>query len=151
MSDKIKYICYCVKVELLLFLLILFISACTERKSRTPRNLNQAIGWEETIQKEYSIIYIKLNHIDSIQDKTILKNQLDEEILSILEKSKLGTKAENDLPSENDYHFVVGKNYQKAILKILEVAKYQGLQDQITVYKRNYQSEINWTNIVVYP
>jgi hypothetical protein len=63
----------------------------------------------------------------------------------------LGTKAENDLPSENEYHFVVGKNYQKAILKILEVAKYQGLQDQITVYKRNYQSEINWTNIVVYP
>lgn len=150
MSDKIKYICYWIKVELLLLFLILFISACRERESRTPRNLNQAIGWEETNPQEYSIIYIKLNTIDSISDQTIRKKQLDEAILKSLETNKLGTKAENDLPSENDYHFVVGKNHQKVILKIKEMAKYQGLQDHITVYKRDYQSEKNWTDKIIY-
>jgi hypothetical protein len=150
MPEKIKYICYCVKLELLLFLIILFISACTERESRTPRNLNQAIGWEKNNPEKYSIIYIKLNSIDSISNQTIRKKQLDEAILSSLEKSKLGTEAENDLPSENDYHFVVGKDHHKAILKILEVAKYQGLQDHITVYRRDYQSETNWTDKIIY-
>ena len=150
MTDKFKHISYQAKVELLLFLLILFISACSENESRTPKNLNQAIGWDTPILDEYSIIYIKLNHIDSIKDRTILKKQLDEDILRSLEKSKLGTKAENDLQSEIDFHFVVDKDYKKAILKIQEVAENQGLTDHITVFKRDYQSENNWTDKIIY-
>jgi hypothetical protein len=136
---------------MLLFFTVLLISACTENESRYPKNLNQAIGWDKSIPEEYSVIYIKLDLIDSIQDKTIHKQQLDEAILRSLEINKLGTIAENDLPSENDFHFIVGKDYQKAILKIMEVAKYKGLKDHITIYKRDYKSEKNWTDKIIYP
>ncbi len=150
MPDKIKNLCSLSKIEMLLFFTFLFITACTESERRIPKNLNQAIGWDKPTLEEYSIIYLKLNHIDSIKDKTILKKQLDEDILRSLEKSKLGTKAENDLQSEIDFHFVVDKDYKKAILKIQEVAKNQGLQAHITVYKRDYQSENNWTDKIIY-
>jgi hypothetical protein len=151
MPSKFISSCSLIKIKLLLLFTVLFISSCTESESRYPKNLNQAIGWDKSIPEEYSIIYIKLDLIDSIQDKTILKKQLDEAILSSLHTYKLGTKAENDLPSENEYHFVVGKNYQKAILKIQEVANNQGLKDHITVYKRDYQSEKNWSDKIIYP
>ena len=151
MPGKFNKSCSFGKIKLLLLFTVLFISSCTESESRYPKNLNQAIGWDKPILEEYSIIYIKLELTDSIQDKTIHKKQLDEAILRSLETNKLGTLAENDFPVENDLHFIVGKDYQKAILKIREVAKYQGLIDHITIYKRNYKSEKNWTDKIIYP
>jgi hypothetical protein len=79
------------------------------------------------------------------------KRKFDEEVIRELKTNKLGDQVENDEDRETDVHFIVVKEYQEAISAILSAAKAFHIEQQITVYKRKYQSFDKWTDKIVYP
>lgn len=79
------------------------------------------------------------------------KRRFDAAVLKALRANRIGEQAENDEERETDLHFVVSKDYRKAMATILNVAKTYKREHQITVYQRDYQSFDKWTDKVVYP
>jgi hypothetical protein len=60
--------------------------------------------------------------------------------LQELRSNRIGDQADKDEQGEADFHFIVSKDYQKAVAAILLVAKRYKMEQQVTVYKREYRS-----------
>ena len=114
-------------------------------------NLNQTIGWKSDEPQEYEVLIIKSSQLSGKSDRIVDKKKFDEAVLHELQTNKIGDQAENDEQNETDIHFIVSKDYQKALAAILSVAKTYKIEQQITVYKRDYQSFDKWTDKVIYP
>ena len=100
---------------------------------------------------DFAVLFIKVNQLATDSSHITEKRKLDEAVLKELKANRIGDQAENDEQSEMDLHFIVSKDYQKAIAAILSVAKSYRIEQQITVYKRAYQSLNKWTDKVIYP
>ena len=136
--------------ELIFILLtILLLTACITKKTK-QWSLNQMVGWKSANPNDLTVLFIKSNRKPVNSDEIRDKRKLDEAVLKELKANRIGDQAENDEPSETDFHYVVSKNYQKAIAAILSVAKAYKMGQQITIYKRDYQSFDKWTDKVVY-
>lgn len=136
---------------LLIFLIILLLTACLTKKGTKQLNLNQTIGWKSDNPNDYTVLFIKTNQLAANADHIPDKRKFDEAVLKELKANRIGDQAENDEQSEKDFHFIVSKDYQKAVATILSVAETYNMKQQITVYQRVYQSFDKWTDKVVYP
>ena len=126
-------------------------TACMTKQETKQWNLNQTVGWNSPNPDDFAVLFIKTDQLAATSDGIIVKRKLDEAVLQELKINRLGDQAENDEQSETDFHFIVSKDYQKAIATILAVAKTYKIEQQITVYKRDYQSYDKWIDKVVYP
>ena len=131
----------------ILFLIVLLLIACETKQW----NLNQTIGWKSENPNDFSVLYVKWNRTTSDSSHLINKKKFDEAILKELKAKRLGNQAENDEKTETDIHFVVPKEYQNVIAIILSVAKTNDIEQNITVYRRDYKSYDKWTDVVVFP
>jgi len=114
-------------------------------------NLNQTIGWKSIDPHELSEIYTRLNQLDSSSGKKDDKRKFDEAVLKELKSKRCGDLAEGDSPNESDYHFLVSSDFQNALTIIISVARSLGIDQQITIYKRDYKSYDTWKDHVIYP
>jgi len=121
------------------------------KKKTKQWNLNQTVGWKSHNPRDFAVLFIKVNQLATDSSHITEKRKLDEAVLKELKANRIGDQAENDEQSEMDLHFIVSKDYQKAIAAILSVAKSYSIEQQITVYKRAYQSLNKWTDKVIYP
>ncbi len=114
-------------------------------------NLNKAIGWEPGSPSNYAILFLTLD--STLADSMVIsrKKELDKAIIETLRQQNLGDQAENDEPTEADLHFLVPKNYERALNVILSVVKDYNLQQHIKVYRRDYDDSGKWTDKVVNP
>lgn len=117
----------------------------------TQWNLNQTVRWKSANPDDFTVLFIKSNKLAATSTDIAAKRKFDEAVLQELKTKRIGNQAENDEQSETDFHFIVSKDYQKAIAAILSVSKTYNMEQQITVYKRDYQSYDKWTDEVVYP
>ncbi|MBL7869453.1 MAG: hypothetical protein JNM71_15665 [Flavobacterium lindanitolerans] len=134
---------------ILLAIPILLLIACQSKQKNNYQNLNQAIGWDEA-NPYTTVLFCKLNELNSDLSKSTTKRNFDEAVLQELRINKLGDQAENDGQTETDFHFIVQKDYQRAINTIISVAKIHKLEDRISIFIREYESPDNWTDKVVY-
>jgi hypothetical protein len=125
--------------------------ACKTKVETKEWNLNQTIGWKSDNPDDFAVLFLRLKRLSANSRQIADKRKFDEAVLQELRMRSIGVRAENDEPSEIDFHFVVSKDYQKAIAAILSVAKTYNMEQQITVYKRDYQAYDKWTDKVVYP
>jgi hypothetical protein len=136
---------------LLIFLIVSLLIACNTKVETKQWNLNQTIGWKRDNPNEFAILFTKADRLPTSIDQKADKRRFDEAVLQELKTNRIGDQTDNDEPSAADFHFVVDKDYRKAITAILLLAKTYKLQQHITVYKRDYHSEDKWTDKVVYP
>jgi len=132
-------------------ILLLFISlASCETKTETHQwNLNETIGWKPDVV--LTVLYVKWN---GLQEDTILlqdKRALDSSILEALQNDRLGELAGNDSAAETDLHFVVAKDYKKALNAIVEVMKAHNVEQNVKVIRREYEADDTWKDKIVYP
>jgi hypothetical protein len=137
--------------RLLIFLTVLLLIACETKQKRGQWNLNETLGWEPGNPDDFTVLFVKWNRIDGSSDHISDKKKFDEAVLKELQAKGIGNRAENDEKTETDLHFVVSKDYQKAIVIILSLAKTYSVEQQITVYQRDYQDLDKWTDKKVYP
>ena len=121
------------------------------KKERKQWNLNQTVDWKSANPDDFTVLFIKSNKLATTSNHIADKRKFDEAVLQELKTNRIGDQAENDEQSETDFHFIVSQDYQKAIAAILSVSKTYNMEQQITVYKREYQSYDKWTDKVVYP
>jgi uncharacterized protein YpbB len=114
-------------------------------------NLNQTVGWKSANPDDFAVLFIKTNEFPATSNQIADKRKFDEAVLQELKTNRIGDQAENDEQSETNFLFIVSKDYQKAIAAILSVAKTYNMEQEITVYKRDYQSYDKWTDKIVYP
>ena len=114
-------------------------------------NLNQTVGWNGANPDDFTVLFIKSNQMSATSNHIAGKRKFDEAVLQELKTNRIGDQAEKDEQGETDFHFIVSKDYQKAIAVILSVAKNYNIEQHITVYKRDYQSYDKWADKVVYP
>jgi hypothetical protein len=126
-------------------LLFLSLASCRTKQWR----LDQSINWKPHV--DLSVLYVRWRDVQ--QDTVLLQNKhsLDSSILDALERSRLGEIVENDSTSETERHFVVAKDYQKAVDTIVEVARMQSAEERIEVVKRAYETDDKWRDSIVYP
>ena len=136
---------------LLIFLSILLLTSCLIKQRTKQWNLNDTLGWESLNPEDITILFIKLSQSPANSDHIANKRKLDEAILRELKTNRIGDQAENDEQSETDLHFIILKDYQKAVSIILSVAMTYNMDGQIKVYKREYQPNDKWADKVVYP
>ena len=113
-------------------------------------NLNQTVNWKSVNPDDFTILFIKTNLFPATPIQIADKRKFDEAVLQELKTNRIGDQAENDEQSETDLHFIVSKDYKKAIAAILSVAKIYNMEQEITVYKRDYLPYDKWTDKVVY-
>lgn len=135
----------------ILFLVVLLLIACETKQKTKQWNLNQTIGWKSENPNDFTVLYVKWNRMASDSSHLINKKKFDEAILKELKAKRLGNQAENDEKTETDIHFVVPNEYQNVIAIIRSVAKTNDIEQNITVYLRDYKSYDKWTDVVVYP
>jgi hypothetical protein len=137
----------CMTRLFLIFSIVMFLAACETKHW----NLNQTVGWKSVNPKDVIVLFIKWNDIATNANGINDKRKFDEAVIKELKIKKLGDRAENDEETETDLHFIVRKNYQKALTAILSVAKNYQIEQQIKVYQREYRSFDKWTDKIVYP
>jgi hypothetical protein len=147
---KPRTLCAIMNQSLLKICFFLSLFAC-QGKGGGQWNVNKTIGWESLSPADYTILFLKLNNAQADSLLELNKKELDTAIIKTLRQQKLGDQAENDEPTEMDLHFIVLKNNEKALYAILSVVKEFNLQQQITVYRRDYNSLGEWTDKVVFP
>jgi|GEM_PF-5871781 len=121
------------------------------KKESKQWKLNQTIGWKSPNPDDFAVLFIKTDQWHATSDGIIEKRKFDEAVLQELKTNRLGDQAENDEQSKTDFCFIVSKDYHKVIDAIHSVAKTYKIEQQITVYKRDYQSYDKWIDKVVYP
>lgn len=128
-------------------LLVFLITACGSKQG----NLNNTIGWKSIDTDDYTILFLKRNGLSST-DSSLLnaKRKLDNLILEKLRTNKLGDQAENDDQTETDLHFLVGKNYEKALTAIIFITRHYKIEQDLIIYQREYTSFDKWSDKVIY-
>jgi hypothetical protein len=131
----------------LIFSIVMFLTSCKNKQW----NLNQTIDWKSVNPKNFTVLFVKWNEIATNAKGIKDKKNFDEAAIKELKIKKLDDQAENDDESETDLHFIVKKDYQKALAVILSVAKKYQIEQPIKVYQREYRSFDKWTDKIVYP
>jgi len=124
---------------------------CKTKQQTGQWNLNQTVGWKSVNPDDYAVIFIIWKQTTDDTSQISQKKRLDEVVLKELKTNRLGDQAENDEPRETDLHFVVSKDYKKAIAIIISVAKDFDVEQKVVVYKRDYASFDKWTDKIIYP
>ena len=137
--------------RLFIILIIFLLTSCNNKQRSGEWNLNQTVGWKSINPNDYTVLLIRWSQ--TIADSTQISNKKkwDEAVLKELKSNHLGDEVENDQPTETDLHFMVSKDYKNALEIILSVAKDFGVEQKVTVYKRDYDSFSNWADTIVYP
>lgn len=94
-------------------------------------------------------MFLKLNANTADSTKLSQKEELDEKIATTLRKKGVGDQAADDEQSETDLHFVLPKNYDKALQVMLSVIKDYGYQDRVTFWRRDYDSLGRWSDQMI--
>src|SRR5687768_5881796 len=110
-------------------LLILFASLCIASCDDGQWNLNKTIQWKA--EPEFSILILRWRDKHSGTSSLPVKRSLDSLVLEDLRSNQLGEEAEPDEAEETDLHFVVAKDYRKALLRIIEILKNKRLPDKV--------------------
>ena len=137
------------KHPVLILLLFISVASCETKTETHQWNLNETIGWKPDV--DLTVLYVKWN---GLQQDTILlqdKRALDSSILEALQTDRLGELTGNDSAAETNLHFVVAKDYKKALKAIIEVAKAHNAEEKVEVIKRDYEADDKWKDKIVFP
>lgn len=137
--------------RLFIILIIFLLTGCKTKQKTGQWNLNQTVGWKSVNPNDYTVLFIRWSQRTADSTQISQKKKLDEAVLTELKSNRLGDQAENDEPTETDLHFVVSKDYKKAVAVILSVAKSFNVEQKVAVYKRDYDSFDKWADKIVYP
>jgi uncharacterized lipoprotein YajG len=137
--------------RIFIIVIIFLMIGCKTKQQTGQWNLNQTVGWKSVNPDDYAVIFIIWKQTTDDTSQISQKKRLDEVVLKELKTNRLGDQAENDEPRETDLHFVVSKDYKKAIAIIISVAKDFDVEQKVVVYKRDYASFDKWTDKIIYP
>ena len=125
-------------------------TACKTTQKTRQWNLNQTVGWKSLNPNDYTVLFIRWNQTAADSTQKSQKKELDTAVLKELKSKRLGVEAENDEQTETDLHFLVSKDYKKAMTVILSVLKNLNIEEKVAVYKRDYVSFDKWEDKIVY-
>ena len=137
--------------RIFIIVIVFLMIGCKAKDNSGQWNLNQTVGWQNVNPNDYTVLFIRWNQTTDDSTQISQKKKFDEAVLKELITNRLGDRAENDEPTETDSHFVVSKDYKKAIAVILSVAKSFDVEQKVTLYKRDYDSYDKWADKIVYP
>lgn len=133
-----------------IFFIAFLLSACNTRQQSKQWNLNQSIGWKGKDSDDYTVLFIRFNQKVTDSNQIKKKKKMDETILNELKLKQLGNQVENDDQTDTDLHFIVSKDYNKALKVINAIVKSYNLEKDVTVYQRKYLSAEKWTDIILH-
>ena len=114
-------------------------------------NLNKSLAWKNKNLLDYTTLFIKFSEENADSSVLVNKKKLNAAIAEELLKNGLGDPVEYDISKETEMHFVVSKDYERALKVILSIVDTIDLKQKVIIYQRDYKTYRNWVDIVIYP
>ena len=138
--------------KLLFIILIAFlVNGCEIEYGTGQWNLNKSLGWKSKNLLDYTTLFIKFSEENADSSVLVNKKKLNAAIAEELLKNGLGDPVEYDISKETEMHFVVSKDYERALKVILSIVDTIDLKQKVIIYQRDCKTYRNWVDIVIYP